>query len=727
MQQIPEVGGDMASRVRAFDWSSTPVGAPERWPQSLRTAVATLLECRLPMYLAWGPGFTQFYNDAYRPILGAKDPDALGNAAPTTWHEIWPTIGPMWERVLAGEAIGFDDFKLTIDRFGYPEDCWFNFSYSPVRDEAGRAVGVLVTFAETTKRVVSERRLRFLDELTQATRALADPEQVMRTTAERLGRHLGVNRCAYAQVLDDQDTFDLIGDYNDGVPSIVGRYRFTDFGAEVRALMVAHEPYVNADVDTDPRTAGGDLSAYRATRIGAVICLPLHKAGRFVAAMAVHQAVPRRWTHDEVELVRTVVDRCWDALERIRADAALRSEARALEVLSAERERLLESERAARREAEKANAVKDQFLSTLSHELRTPLSAISGWVHILRRTVDPSQADVLKGISVIERSTKAQIQLIEDLLDMGRIASGKIHLSMQPVDLAAVVQASVDVIRPTAQAAGLDLRADVEPVGAVAGDASRLQQVMINLLANAVKFTPRGGSVRVELRERPDGARIVVSDDGIGIRPEALPGLFQRFHQVDGEITRKYGGLGLGLSIVRHLVDLHGGSVQAHSEGEGHGASFVVRLPLLAHEPAGPTPSEDAAEWSPPGLAGTAVLVVDDDADARELLERIFRDAGASVVLADRAEAALQRVRERRFDLLVSDIGMPGMDGFELLRRLRQLPRDANGRVPAMALTAFARTEDRRKAEEAGFARYVVKPMAPAEVLRAAAELLTRA
>jgi PAS domain S-box-containing protein len=311
-------GGAMGQMMRQHAWAESPLGDPSGWPQSLRSAVALVLHCQLPMYLAWGPDFLQFYNDAYRPILGDKHPDALGGGARDTWREIWPTIGPMWQQVLQGEPIGFDDFKLTIDRYGYPEDCYFNFSYSPVLADDGHIAGVLVTFAETTRRVRSERRLKFLDDLSQATRRLSDPAEVMRLTAQMLGQYLGANRCAYAHVLDDQDTFDLIGDFNDGVDSIVGRYRFTDFGELVHSLMRDGKPYVNNDVDEHPATRGTDLSAYRATAIQAVICVPLRKDGRFVAAMAVHQARPRRWTDEEAELVATVVDRCWEVLERLR-------------------------------------------------------------------------------------------------------------------------------------------------------------------------------------------------------------------------------------------------------------------------------------------------------------------------------------------------------------------------------------------------------------------------
>ncbi|MBL0730063.1 ATP-binding protein [Piscinibacter sp. HJYY11] len=886
----------MPARTRDFAWERTPLGPAERWPLGLKTAVALVLDCQLPMYLAWGPEFIQIYNDAYKPILGAKHPAALGQPAAETWNEIWPKIGPMWQDVLHGRAIGFDDFKLTIERYGYPEDCYFNFSYSAVHDDDGRPGGVLVTFAETTKRVLAERRYRFLDELSQATRALSEPAAAMKLTAEMLGRYLGVSRCAYAQVLDDQDTFDLIGDHNDGVDSIVGRYRFTNFGHEVRRLMQANEPYVNHDVDTDPVTAGTDLSAYRLTKIQAVICVPLHKRGRFVAAMAVHQSVPRHWTEDEIALVRTVVDRCWDTLERLRSDAALRDEARSLEILNRtgaalsaeldlpalvqrvtdaateltgakfgsffyngvdergealmlfalsgapreafeklghprptalfgptfrgeapiriadvrqdaryghfdphrgmpaghlpvrsylaapviarsgevigglffghpepgvfterserlavgiasqaaiaidnarlyaraqqaaqERTMLLDSERNARLEAERASTIKDQFLATLSHELRTPLSAIRGWVHILRRKLAGADAELRKGLDVIERSTNTQVQLIDDLLDMSRISAGKLVLDLQAVEASAFVTAAVEAIAPSARSAGVELELQASAgTGQVRGDANRLQQVVWNLVANAIKFTPRGGRVRVTLYHDDSHAVIDVADTGVGIAPDALPHVFERFRQADGSITRRFGGLGLGLSIVRHLVEQHGGSVTAHSEGEGLGATFRVRLPLLdVQEALGSADTLGAADQDE-RLQGTRVLVVDDDADSRDLIRRLLEESGAQVDEADNADAALRAIEHGRYRLVVSDIGMPGTDGYQLLRQLRRLPPEKGGRVPAIALTAFAREEDRVRALAAGFDRHCAKPIDPPSLLATAAQLVER-
>jgi PAS domain S-box-containing protein len=876
----------------------------------------------------------------------------------------------------------------------------------------------------------SEKRLRFLDALSQATRSLGEPHDIMRTTARLLGEHLGVNRCAYAQVEQDQNHFDLIGDYNDGVSSIVGRYAFSDFGDPVLQLMRADKPYVNPDVDSDPLTAGTDLSAYRLTEIQAVICLPLHKSGRFVAAMAVHQKVARQWSAEEVDLVGVVVARCWETLDRIRGDKALReahqrlslalsagelgdwswdaasdlimlsdraaaifclpdnkprtrtamhdllhpddremarlsahaaaqdqgiysieyrvragagrwrwvsvqgkatyksdgaldgmigilqdvtgrraaqeaerSQAQLLEVLNQtgaalaaeldletllqrvtdaatkltgarfgaffyngtdeqgaayllytlsgapkeafekfghprptalfgptfngappirsddvqadarygqwaphhgmppghlpvrsylavpvvsrtgaaigglffghpepavfgerserlavgiaaqaaiaidnarlyaqaqrdgeEKRALLESERAARREGERANAIKDEFLATLSHELRTPLSAILGWAHILRRKISPGEADLHKGIEVIERSTRVQTQLIDDLLDMSRITSGKVRLDLQPVAPITVVEAAVDTVRPAADGAGVTIELQLDPAaGPIAADPARLQQVVWNLLVNAVKFTPRGGKVHVTLEQIDGQVQITVADSGVGIKPDFLPHIFDRFRQADGSTTRRYGGLGLGLSIVKHLVELHGGAVQADSPGQGAGATFVVKLPVNAmhsDEHAGRAASGAMSPHSAPfdaiELKGIKALVVDDEADARDLMKRVLEDCGAEVTVANGAEAALQAIQRDRPDVLISDIGMPDIDGYELLRRVRQLGPAAGGALPAIALTAFARPEDRVRALRAGFSVHVSKPVESAELIATVAALAGR-
>jgi PAS domain S-box-containing protein len=390
---------------------------------------------------------------------------------------------------------------------------------------------------------------------------------------------------------------------------------------------------------------------------------------------------------------------------------------------AAERTRLLDSERAARAEAERASTLKDEFLAALSHELRTPLSAIVGWLHVLRLKAGADET-LAKGLAVIERSTRAQTQLIEDLLDMSRITSGKLRLELRPAAPRAVVEAAIEAVRPAAAAAGVAIRldaADDPPV--VLGDAERLQQVLWNLLSNAVKFSSRGAGVLVTLDLDADAVRIAVRDHGVGIRADFLPHVFDRFRQADGSTTRRFGGLGLGLSIAHRLVEMHGGRIAAESAGVGQGACFTVWLPRADAVEGALLPAAATSV----DLAGVRVMVVDDDADVLDLLRRVLTDAGADVHAAASATLALQAWPDARPQVIVSDIGMPEMDGFELLRRLRRLPRDEGGATPAIALTAFARPEDVRQALEAGFDVHLAKPVQPAELLARIAELAGRA
>jgi signal transduction histidine kinase/CheY-like chemotaxis protein len=395
-----------------------------------------------------------------------------------------------------------------------------------------------------------------------------------------------------------------------------------------------------------------------------------------------------------------------------------------------EKDKLLASERAARADAERASQLKDEFLATLSHELRTPLSAILGWTHVLRRhsTEDP---EINEGLAVIERNARVQVQLVEDLLDMSRIISGKIRLDVQRVALVDVLEASYETVRPAAEAKGVRIRKVIDPLaGPVSGDPNRLQQIIWNLLNNAVKFTPRGGRVDLLLERVNSHVEVTVHDTGDGIAHEFLPHVFDRFRQADGTTTRRHGGLGLGLSIVKHLVELHGGSVRAKSPGIGQGSTFVVELPVApirpdvgrdtghAAQPRHPAAAAPAGkDECYPRLDGVIVLVVDDDADARELMRRVLSDCGAEVILAAEAKSALSILQEKRPRVVVSDIGMPMHDGYELIRWIRALPESQGGRTPAIALTAFARSEDRRRAIASGYQTHLAKPADTGELV----------
>jgi PAS domain S-box-containing protein len=836
---------------------------------------------------------------------------------------------------------------------------------------AHTAALVIERHHELTARAESERklrereaRLRFLGDLDHATQPLTDPDEIMRVTARMVGQHLGAHRCAYAEVEADESTFRVTGNYVNGVHCIMGRFTFDQFGETILRRMRANQPYVVHDIESDPQV-GPDRSAYQQTAIAAVICVPVHKGGRLVAAMAVHQAEPRTWTSEEIELMEAVVTRCWETVGRARAERRLRESeeryrfmaesipqivftarrdgatnyhnrrlneltgaereelqkkgwvafrhpddrerasaawaqavhegrtyeceyrlraasgewrwhlARAIpmrdergeviqwfgtctdihdsrlqqealreseeryklaamatndaiwdwnlqtghvswnqamaerfgyeeavggtsaewwlehihpddrlrvrrgvmsvvddpsqrswrdeyrfqrangswatvfdrgtvlrsadgspirmvgamqdvsERIQAEQERqqLLDKERAARAAAERAARLKDEFLATLSHELRTPLNAIVGWTYLLRKSVgDPEQ--VARGVEVIDRNARLQTQLISDLLDMSRITTGKMRLDMQHVELPPIIDNAVETVRSTAEAKGVRLEAAFAPVVMpVKGDPSRLQQVMWNLLSNAVKFTPREGRVDVILKNVDTHVEIVVSDTGQGIREDFLPHLFERFRQGDASASRRHGGLGIGLALARQLVELHGGTIDAMSEGEGRGATFVVKLPRAPELSAarideGPL----VPSISTRALPGVRVLVVDDEADALEMVRRMLEACEVEVVTAGGVDEALRHLAVGPFDAILSDVGMPLRDGYDFIREVRLQGLE----VPAAALTAFARPEDRARALRAGYQSFLTKPIEADELVATLAALTKR-
>jgi PAS domain S-box-containing protein len=381
--------------------------------------------------------------------------------------------------------------------------------------------------------------------------------------------------------------------------------------------------------------------------------------------------------------------------------------------------------------AESANRMKDEFLATVSHELRTPLNAILGWASMLKAgALGPAKQE--QALATIERNARAQARLVDDLLDVSRVLRGEFALATGVVELGRVAEAALDAVRPAAEAKGVRLEAALGEGAAVLGDAGRLQQVAWNLLSNAVKFTPSGGRARVVVRQAGSHAEFEVDDTGEGIAPEFLPHVFEPFRQQDGSITRRAGGLGLGLSIVRSLVELHGGVVEAHSPGPGRGARFVVRLPtaLPRAEPARPVPppsgvAERGASGPATRLDGVRVLVVDDEPDTRAFVAFVLEKRGARVTAVGSAEAALSELGRAAFDVLVSDLGMPGEDGLSLLRRVRALPREKGGHLPAVALTAYVGAEDRGRALRAGFNSHLAKPVEPSELVLAVAALAT--
>jgi len=418
----------------------------------------------------------------------------------------------------------------------------------------------------------------------------------------------------------------------------------------------------------------------------------------------------------------TIID---DVTERVAREVELQSQ---IEI----RSKLLASEKSARKESEEANRLKDEFLATISHELRTPLTAIVGWATLLR-SGDLDATAAARAAEIIYRNAHSQTQLISDLLDVARIISNKLLLTLTSVDLPSVIQLTLEAVTPEAESKGVRIESTIEPeFPAISGDADRLQQIIWNLLSNAIKFTPAGGTVHVRLRRVVSEAEISITDSGIGIDPQFLPHVFDRFRQANSATTRAHGGLGLGLSIVRELVELHEGSAQVHSEGHGKGATFIIRLPI-----AGPKSTSEkthsagisdklAGLGSQTSLDGLKILVVDDEQDTRDFVRAVLEKCGSEVTTASSAAEALGAFEAQHPDFLISDVGMPGEDGYWLIGRVRALRADQGGQIPALALTAYARTADRLRVLRSGFQIHLPKPVEPTELIVAVASLAGR-
>jgi signal transduction histidine kinase/ActR/RegA family two-component response regulator len=433
------------------------------------------------------------------------------------------------------------------------------------------------------------------------------------------------------------------------------------------------------------------------------------EAGRVTEVVLIERDVTQ-----ELEAQQQLVDANRTLREREEALSQLLEQ---MAEAQAHRQELLEAERFARGEAERASQLKEEFLATLSHELRSPLNAIVGWTHVLRQSLEGSE--LAPAIETIERNALAQAKLIDDLLDMSRIMAGKVGLTLERASVAGIVTAAADALRPVAEAKGVSLSIDVGDAAnaSISCDAARLQQVVTNLLGNGIKFTPGGGSVEAEVAVRDHKVRLVVRDTGQGIPTGLLTDIFERFRQADGSTTRRHGGLGLGLSIAKQIVEMHGGSVVAHSDGVGHGATFTVTLPVMGVGTASDLAPGDEFEAEP--LKGLCVLVVDDEADARELLRRLLAERGCIVLTAQSADEALATLAAAPCDVLLTDIGMPGTDGYELLRRVRAV----NAAQKAVAVTAFARPEDRTRSLAAGFDGHLPKPVNPVRLLQIISEV----
>jgi signal transduction histidine kinase/CheY-like chemotaxis protein len=690
-------GGETGAALRALDWAANPLGALETWPQSLRTVAGIMLNSSLPMYVAWGPELRLLYNDSYRQILGAKatHPErVLGQPFRDVWADVWHLVGPMLEATLRGQPLWFEDHAFTLVRNGYPEPMYASFSTSPIRDESGGIAGVHCVCTETTGKVRSQQerdaalaKLALLDAISEATRVAAEPEAIMEHSTRLLGEYLGATRVAYADLEPDNDRFTIRHDWRvAGAVSTAGVYSLDLFGSRATSnLRVGRTLLIN---DVDRELAPGDgFEMFNSIGIKAIICCPLVKQNRLVAMMAVHQRQPRAWTADEVALVEAVVERCWAHIERVRSTEALRE----------------------------ADRRKSEFLATLAHELRNPLAPIRNGLELMR--VGAGKPEVMNRVrTMMERQVGHMVHLINDLLDIARISSGKVVLQLSRTDLQAVVASAVETSLPLIEGAGHELVFDLPP-GPVPLDVDtvRMSQVLSNLLSNAAKYTPQKGKITISAATGEGMAAIRVADTGIGIPAESLGTVFEMFTQAPHSIGNARGGLGIGLSLVRHLVTLHGGSVTASSAGLGQGSTFTVCLPLPAAVPDnGPdAPADSAGGQAAPGQA-LRVLVADDNVDAAESLSILLQLAGHEVRVAYDGEQAVHVAGAFRPDLAFLDIGMPRMDGYQAARALRALP--GMGKLRLVALTGWGAAQDRERSRAAGFDHHLLKPAFPEQV-----------
>ncbi len=677
-------------------------------------------------------------NHKFSEILNYSCADLLTKSfAEITHPDDLPATLTGVQELLDGTRQEFATEKRYL-RQGAPP-VWSFTTVSLVRDASGQPVYFVGAIDDISSRKRTEAKLleetRMLELLNETGRALAaelDLQAVIQAVTDAGTALTGAQFGAFFYNTTDAAGDALMLFTLSGAP----REAFEGFGNPRATALFGPtfrgEPPIRCDdVLRDPRY--GTMGPHQGMPPGhlpvrSYLAVPVRsRSGEVVGGLFFGHAECGMFSERSERLIVGVAAQAGVAIDNARMyDRSLRA--------AAEREALLESERAARTAAERLSALKDEFLATLSHELRTPLNAILGWARVLR-TQQGDPANAARGLEAIERNARLQAQLVEDLLDMSRVVSGQLRLDVQPVQPAAFIQAAIETVAPSATAKDITLETQLDPAaGPVSGDPGRLQQVIWNLLSNAIKFTPNHGTVQVVLTRHNGHVEITVSDSGAGIKPDFLPHLFERFRQADASTTRRHAGLGLGLSIVKSLVELHGGQVSIRSDGEGQGTTVTVQLPRLtgrrtppsgARPPArglGPLPSAPIAE----DLSGLTVLVVDDQADARALVAHVLEGCGAVVLPAGSAEEALQLVTRERPDVLISDIGMPDVDGFELLRRLRALGADRGGGVPAIALTAFARSEDGARVLEAGFARHVAKPFEPAALVRIVSGLTGR-
>jgi len=687
-------GGDMGARVRALDWSRTPLGPVESWAPSLKCAVGTLLHSRHPMFLWWGPELVQIYNDAYVPGFGrGKHPAALGQPGRTFWQEAWPIIGPQIDAVMSrGEASWNEDQLVPVWRNGRIEEVYWTYGYSPVFAESGAVGGTLVVCTETTRAVITERRLQALRVLDNRTAAALSAEDVLVAVSDVLAN----------EGADVPFAIVYRNDAAAGQPVVARSVALTEEAlAAIDAacgptLVASREPVDLREATIGRALPGGPWPEASEAAFIAELAAPGLAASYGFVVFGLSPRLPfdDAYRHHLEHLAARI------AVMLARVDRFGAAEAAVVE-----RERLM-------RELEDANRAKDEFLAMLGHELRNPLSPILTALHLMKqRPDDPGGREK----EVIERQVSHLVRLVDDLLDISKITRGKVTLRRESLAVEDVIAKAVEMASHLLEHRRHKLSIEIAQEGLrVEGDAVRLAQVVANLLTNAARYTNPGGHVVVRARRDDTDVVISVEDNGTGIAPEMLPRIFDLFVQGQRSSDRQEGGLGLGLALVKSLILMHGGAVVARSPGLGKGTEIEVRLP----EPERAT-LEMRREPSMPPSQTTAhplrVLAVDDNVDAVEMVEEVLRAAGHVVAVAHDGPAALALLERFTPDVALLDIGLPVMDGYELGKRLHATPQGAGCRL--IAITGYGQRHDIAKSMACGFEAHLVKPVDIDELL----------
>lgn len=814
-------GGGLGELIRATDWSCSPLGPRDHWPQSLRTAVNLVLASKFPAALLWGRELLLLYNDAYRVIAAEKHPLALGRSTREIWAEVWHINEPIFAAVMArGETLYFEDKPFRINRTGQDEDAYFTLCYSPVHVEDGSVGGALVILEETTARLQLEQELRrtttdleeaqavarigcwrfvratraiswskelfrifdveegefrashdsflarvhpedrarvhlanreatdrgapfiieyriltrngekwirevgsatkaldgsvealfgtaqdvteqrraeqllresqarqaFLLSLSDELQAIQDPTEQQRTACMLVGKHFGADRVHYGEHHDDEGFVLVPPDFfREGCSRLSGRYELAAFG-EVPPWLRSGRTAVIADTETAPELTEVARATFRRLETRAFISAPLVRRGKLAWTLSVASNTPRDWTRDEVALVEEVGNRTWSAVERARAEAALRE---------------------ANLQLAEADRRKTAFLGVLSHELRNPLAPITNSLFILDHAL-PGGAQAGRAKAVIGRQVARLSHLVNELLEVTRLTCNKLHLHKERFDLNEIAGRSVEDNRTLFE--HVDVRLELVPAPEqvfVLADRTRIAQSVGNLLQNAAKFTPAGGSTLVSVETLAGYAVLRVKDTGIGMDVVTSLRVFDPFVQANEALDRGEGGLGIGLAVVKGLVELHGGTVGAHSDGPGKGSEFVVRLPLDVGDEAGQEPDssrQDARHMK------RRVLVIEDNVDAADTLRKALERYAHEVQVARGGPEGIAKARALKPDVLLCDLGLPGMDGFEVARAFRA--DDLLESVFLVALSGYASPEDLQRAAEAGFELHLAKPVA---------------